>query len=153
MKKIIVLIVMLSMLLLMSATVSARGDDRDRQHRHRHDNNKKYHRVHYKDRDYERHLPFRWHDRFYSMRDHHRLERIQHDEWRHRFPGLQAYRSHGHHGFWHHGRYVKDAIFFFNRDHELVSIGYMHNGLFIHFRSDDDYSEDDDSFFLAWWNN
>jgi hypothetical protein len=29
----------------------------------------------------------------------------------------------------------------------------MHNGLFIHIRADHEYEENDDSFFLAWWNN
>jgi hypothetical protein len=54
-------------------------------------------------------------------------------------------------GFWYHGERVKDAVLFFNDADELVSCGFMHNGLFIFIREDDQGYESDDDFFLGWW--
>jgi hypothetical protein len=143
----LILIVTLSVLMMISVTASAAHGHKDRGN-----HNNKWHRTHYNDVDSERGLPFVWHEHYDSMRENHHLERVYDREMDHRFPGLRAYRWSGHEGFWHHGNYVKDAVFFFDKNDEMVSVGYMANGVFIHFRENHESYENQDSFFFAWFN-
>lgn len=144
MKKQWIVMAGLSVLMLASATASAHDWDDER-----YNENHNWRHVHH-DRDAERRLPFSWHDRYDAMREHHRLERIRNWEWEHRFPGLSAYRWSGP-GFWHNGHYVKDAVFFYDENDELVSVGYMVNGVFVHFRDDHRAFEQRDSFFVSFF--
>lgn len=133
--------------MLMSVTASANDWHRDRNF----DRDRNWHQTHHNDIESERDLPFAWHERYDSMREHHHLERVYDRGMEHRFPGLHAYRWSSHRGFWHHGNYVEDAIFFYDRNNELISVGYMHDGVFIHFRDDHESYENHDSFFLSWF--
>ncbi|BBB90370.1 MAG TPA: hypothetical protein PKA28_12660 [Methylomusa anaerophila] len=158
MKKLLLFVVTLSVLLLMSVTVSARDqhnrghyNDKGRGQYQHYDNNSKWHRTYHNDYDADKKLPFKWHERYNSMRGRYQLERIQDREWNNRFPGYRAYKWHNNEGFWHHGHYVTDAVFFYDGDDQLISVGYMANGVFIHFRADHDAYENNDSFFLSWW--
>jgi hypothetical protein len=137
---------MISTLVLMSVTASAHD-----WHDGHYDNDKNWIHTHHNGLAAERGLPFAWHERFNSMREHHHLERIYDREWSDRFPGLHAYRWSSPKGFWHHGNYVKDAVFFYDENDELVSVGYMENGVFINFREDHESYENHDSFFLSWF--
>jgi hypothetical protein len=85
------------------------------------------------------------------MKEHHHLKRIYDREWGDRFPGLHAYGWSSQEGFWHHGHYVKNAVFFYDENEELVSVGYMANGVFINFREDHESYENHDSFFFSWF--
>jgi hypothetical protein len=134
----------LSTFMLTCATASAYDWDDER-----YKNNQHWRHVHH-DRNYERRLPFTWHERYDAMREHHRLARIHDQEWAHRFPGLHAYRWSGQ-GFWHNGHYVKDAVFLYDDNDELVSVGYMANGAFIHFRDDHRSFENKESFFISFF--
>lgn len=100
-------------------------------------------------------LPFAWHDRYRQFHWRHHLERVHDREMLHHFPGLHAYRWHGdngyHHGFWHDGHYVRNAILFFDEDDELVSFGYMANGVFVYVRDDNEVYRNHDRFFISWW--
>lgn len=99
---------------------------------------------------------FGWHERHdrYAA-DHYRMVRIRDREWAERFPGLRAYRWYDRRGqgFWYRGHCVTDAVFFYNRNDELVSVGFMHNGNFIFIRDDRSSYENHDSFFLSWWSS
>lgn len=148
MRRMLILIVTLSVLMMISVTASAAHGHKDRGN-----HNNKWHRTHYNDADSERGLPFVWHEHYDSMRGNHHLERVYDREMDHRFPGLHAYRWSSHEGFWHHGNYVKDAVFFFDKNNEMVSVGYMANGVFIHFRENHESYENQDSFFFAWFNH
>ena len=170
MKKLLLIIIALSVLMVMSMTASARDrdrgrdDDRDKhrqrvhqgnghksQQSHRYGDDRNWRNTHREDHDSVRHLPFKWHDHYDSIQERYFMERIHDGEWEHRFPGVHGRRWHGNNGFWHHGHYVTDAVFFFNDDNRLVSIGYMSNGVFIHFREDNESYENRDSFFFSWW--
>lgn len=144
MKKLLILSVALAVLMLTSLTASAHDWGS-------YENDSNWHHSRHTDIEAERGMPFGWHDSYESMREHHRLERIHDREWEHRFPGLHAYRWNGHEGFWHHGHYVTDAVLFFDDNNELVSVGYMADGVFIHFREDHETYENHDSFFISWW--
>ncbi|MDR3590389.1 MAG: hypothetical protein P4N41_12120 [Negativicutes bacterium] len=146
-KRAFILVLALSLLLLLSVTASAQHDWQNDRH---YDNDSNWQHTHHHDYQPESQLPFRWHDRYASMREHHRLERIYDRDWGHRFPGLRAYRWHGQ-GFWHHGHFVDDAVLFFDEDNELVSVGYLSDGAFIYLRDDHEVYENRDSFFLSWW--
>lgn len=146
MKKTILLVLTLSFLMLMSVTASAH--DWHNNSPYDHDGN--WHRTHQNDSEPERGLPFAWHEHYKSMSKHYHLERIEDREWAHRFPGLHAYRWSGHNGFWHQGHYVKDAVLFFDEHNELVSVGYIADGVFIQFRDDHESYENHDSFFISW---
>lgn len=159
MKKMLFLIITLSVFMLMSVTASAHGwqDDNNRDDNHHRDRHHHYsddsgwHRTHDNDYRSERDLPFRWHDSYRSMYRQHHLERIYDRDWNDRFPGSHAYRWHNDQGFWHHGHYVTEAVFFYDDNDELISIGYMADGVFIHFREDHESYENHDSFYLSWW--
>jgi hypothetical protein len=142
MKKMFILVTAISILLLTSLTASAHQWDS-------YDNDSHWRYRHHSSYEYERGLPFAWHDRFVTVREHHRLVRVHDHEWNRRFPGLHAYKWSGP-GFWHEGRYVTDAVLFFDSNDELVSIGYMADGVFIHFREDHRTYENHDSFFFSW---
>jgi hypothetical protein len=146
MKKTMIMILTLSVLLSLSVTASAHDWQNDRHY----NNDASWRNTHHNDYHSERGMPFSWHTRYHSMRDRHHLQRIEHRDWDRRFPGLRAYRWNGE-GFWHHGHYVSDAVLFFDRDNELVSVGYMHDGAFIFFREDHQSYESRDSFFVSWW--
>jgi hypothetical protein len=146
MRKVLSLLLTLSVLMLMSVTASAHD-----WHNDPYDNDSHWVHRHHNDAESERGLPFAWHEHLNSMREHHHLERVYDREWNDRFPGLHAYRWYGHEGFWHHGHYVKDAVFFYDENDELVSVGYMADGVFIHFREDHESYENHDSFFFSWF--
>lgn len=146
MKKALMLMFTLSILLLMPVSVNAYD-----WHKGRYDNDDNWHRTHYNDYRSERELPFRWHENYDRMRQHHRLHRIHDRELEDRFSGLHAYRWHSDEGFWHHGHYVNNAICFFDENDELVSVGYMVNGVFVYFREDHKSYETQEKFFLLWW--
>lgn len=146
MKKICWLLIVVFVLSL-SATVSAKPHHHRKPHHWSHPayHSNGWHRGHYE------HVPFRWHEHRGNF--HYRLDRVHDYAWNDRFPGLHSYRWRDHHsdGFWYHGRRVTDAMFFYNDDDELVSIGFMHNGAFVFLRDDDECFESDDSFFFTWW--
>ncbi|MCE5285632.1 MAG: hypothetical protein LLG02_07275 [Pelosinus sp.] len=144
MKKQWIVMAGMSVLMLASATASAHDWQDDRYNKDHHWRQVKHNHV-----NVERGLPFAWHERYDSMRERHHLERIENREWEQRFPGLHAYRWSGREGFWHNGHYVKDAVLFYDQNHELVSVGYMANGVFIHFRDDHRSFENRDSFFVS----
>ena len=150
MKKLLLLVLALSVLAT-SGTVSAH----DRNHKEK--NHPRQESRWQDDRhEHERDMPFRWHERFERLaQNHHRAERIHDYEFGHRFPGLRAYRWHDDHdrGFWHTGHIIKDAVLFYNDSDELVSYGYMRDGVFIVINDDDSTHEHHDSFFLSWWNH
>ncbi|AIF52816.1 hypothetical protein [Pelosinus sp. UFO1] len=146
MKRIVMLILTISVLMMMSVTASAAHGHKDRGN---HDNG--WHRTHHNDVEAERGLPFAWHERYDSMRGNYHLERVYDRDMDDRFPGLRAYRWSGHEGFWHHGHYVKDAVFFFNTNDEIVSVGYMADGVFISFRENHESYENHDSFYFSWF--
>lgn len=150
MKKISNIILTFATVMLLAVPVSAQDRHNDRHHDNNNNNNN-WHRTHYNDEDSERGVPFKWHSNYNSIRVHNRIERIHDREWDHRFPGLQVYSWSDHRGFWHHGHYVQEAVLFFNSDHELVSIGYMADGVFIHFRADHESYENNDPFFHERW--
>lgn len=145
MKKALLIALAFSVLTTSAAvTVQARGHD-DRPHQET-----RWER----DSDHERDMPFRWHERRdHFTHDNHRMERIHDNRFNNRFPGLRAYRWHDAHGRWfrHNGHIVRDAVLFYNDSDELVSFGYMNNGVFIMIRDDDSINEDHDSFFVSWW--
>jgi hypothetical protein len=163
MRKIRIIMITLSMLLAMAVTASAyhhNDDDQPPPHRNSHyDDHYDHHDNHHDDWRHEyredhysdRSLPFRWHDHRDYMEKHYRLERIDDRGWHDRFPGEHAYRWHSNSGFWHHGDHVTDAVLFFDNDGRLISIGYRSNGVFIHFREDNRFSECHDEFFFSWW--
>ncbi|WP_156478558.1 hypothetical protein [Anaerosporomusa subterranea] len=167
-----IILLMLVLVVAFSATASAKphdhwkDDDRSyRSERHdKHDRNDRYEKRNsrwdhpsYRNNSWRKTqhaaLPFTWYehrDRFY--RPGHTIERIHDNRWSNRFPGLYAYRwqdIHGN-GFWYQGRYVRDAVMFYNDSDELVSVGFMHNGAFLFIRDDDGGYENRDSFFLSW---
>lgn len=165
-----IILLMLVLVVVFSATASAKPNDHrkdDQRYRNeRHERNDRYERNNkhkkwdhpsYRSNSWHKTqhaaLPFTWYehrDRFY--RPGHRIERIHDNRWSNRFPGLYAYRwqdIHGN-GFWYQGRYVKDAVMFYNDSDELVSVGFMHNGAFLFIRDDDGGYENRDSFFLSW---
>lgn len=144
MKKLMIPILAASILSLTSLTASAHEWGY-------YDNDSNWRHAHHNSYESERGLPFGWHDRYESIRVHHRMERIHDREWRHRFPGLHAYRWHGNEGFWNHGRYVTDAVLFFDDNNQLVSVGYMSDGVFIQIREDHETYENHDSFYFSWW--
>jgi len=128
-------------------------DDRNKQRRyfHRYHDDNNWRHIRHADYEFERGLPFGWYDHYDSIIDRHYLKRIYDWEWEHRFPGTHAYRWCGEGGFWYHGRYINDAVLFFDDDNRLISIGYMFDDVFIHIREDHDVYENHDSFFLRWW--
>lgn len=146
MKKLLLIILSLSVLMLLSVTASAYD-----WHNDPYDNDSHWVHSRHNDVESERGLPFAWHEHYSSMREHHHLERIEDREWNDRFPGLHAYRWSNHEGFWHHGHFVTDAVFFYDDNDELVSVGYMADGVFVSFRDDHECYENHDSFFLSWF--
>ena len=158
-----VLVVMALAILILPVSASARphhgGDDHQHKYRsesghhtnynHRyHDDRQWRHSRHEADSRYDN--PFDWHEHYQNIRSRHHLERLDNHEWHHRFPGTVAHRWHSDRGFWHRGNHVTDAVFFFSEDNRLVSIGYVANGVFIHFREDSNCYENSDSFLIAW---
>lgn len=146
MKRIVMLILTISVLMMMSVTASA-----DHRHKDRGNHDNGWHRTHRNDVEAERGLPFAWHERYDSMRGNYHLERVYDRDMDDRFPGLRAYRWSGHEGFWHHGHYVKDAVFFYNSNDEIVSVGYMADGVFISVRENHESYENHDSFYFSWF--
>lgn len=155
MKRKIILLLMVFVLAI-SASASAKPKDRDWD---RQDNHSKWKHSSYTSEKWHsiRHdrLPFTWHERrdYLIHRPGYKLDRVYDWEWNHRFPGLHAYRWHDTRGegFWYQGRRVSDAVMFYDESDELVSIGFMHNGVFLFIRDDDNGFENRDSFFLSWW--
>jgi len=167
MKKIIVLFLAL-FVLTASATVSAKShhhqdtDDKHQnngrqeasyeKHKHHDWSHEAYYDNHWQKGTYES-FSFGWHersDRFEPER--YRMEYIHDQGWRNRFPGLHPYHWEDRHGegFWYRGHHVKKAMFFYNDADELVSIGFMHNGVFIFVRDDHSAYRNHDSFFISW---
>lgn len=151
MKKVFLVSLML-LILGLAATASAQ----DRHHGGRHDWSRTEYR-HSSWRDTPHHaVNVTWYQhRNYYARDRYRMERISDPGWHHRFPGLRPYRWHDRHGegFWYRGHRVTDAVFFYNNNDELVSIGFMHRGAFIFVREDHNDFENRDGFFLSWWSS
>jgi len=143
----------LSALLLLSVSASADARHRDRDDDRRdHRQHDRYEKRNQHDNGVKRGLPFTWHSAGYAHRTDHHMEEIHDYEWHHRFPGQRAYRWAGHEGFWHHGRYITDAVLFYDHNDRLTSFGYMHDGVFIRVSQGNDGHEDRDSFFFAWFN-
>ncbi|MBP2627306.1 MAG: hypothetical protein H6Q68_2017 [Firmicutes bacterium] len=99
-------------------------------------------------------MPFNWHQKFDRYSSDYQMEPIHVREWNDRFPGLHPFRwmDRRGEGFWYRNQRILDAIMFYNDSEELVSIGFIHDGLFIMLRDDDQCYENHDSFFLSWWN-
>jgi hypothetical protein len=144
MRKMLILVLTMAVLTSMSATVSANWGSY-------YSSGENWSVSFHQDSEGERGLPFGWHERYENMRYHHHLERVYDWEWEHRFPGTHIYRWHDYHGFWHHGHFVTDALFFYNHDGELVSVGYFADGVFFHFRDDHECYQSRDSFYVSWW--
>lgn len=175
MKRIIVLVLMLFVLSLCNvASARPYHHDRDGSHHgdgppptylkdgghshsqgkfHRHDWSHPAYRHHYWRHQGHGPLPFHWYQhRSYFLPHHYRMEFIDDWEWQERFPGLRAYkwRDFGP-GFCYRGERIKDVVLYYNDADELVSCGFMHNGLFVFIRDDDHGYESDDAFFSGWW--
>lgn len=167
MKRKIILLLMVFVIAL-SATASAKphqGKDDDRpSYRNEKRENSSHRKQKWENSSYRsekwhkiqhENLPFTWYehrDRMYRPGRY--VERVYDNEWNRRFPGLQAYKwrdSRGE-GFWYQGRHISDAVMFYNDSDELVSVGFMHNGVFLFIREDNSGFENHDSFFLSWWN-
>lgn len=147
MKK-LVLIFLALMVLAMASGASAKERHHDWSNS-RFEHNK-WHKIEYTQKQG---MPFRWHDnREHMMHDNSRMERIYDDRMRERFPGLRAYKWFGGHdrGLHYQGRYVKDAIMFYNDSDELVSVGFMNHGKFVLLRDDDRNYESRDEFLSSW---
>jgi hypothetical protein len=160
MKRVLALLLAAALVLGMAATALA-ADRHGHHGRHgRHDRHGHHDRMGHYDRgryDHDR----GGHEKFFGWHDHHRtfgrhhMERIRDRAIERRHPGLHAYRWHGygdrHEGFWHNGRWIVDAILFFNDDDEVVGFGYMDGGVFIYVREGGGYEEQDPFFFLRWF--
>lgn len=153
MKKVLMLVIFLSMMLMVSVSTASAYHDW-------HHDSQPYDRGGYgwqhNDRQFQDRLPFGWHENYYQMREHHRFEAIHDRDWDGRFPGLHAYRWYGNNqysGFWCNGIYVRDAVFFFDNDNQLAGFGYFRDGVFIMVREDNQYYENRDEFFFSWWNH
>jgi hypothetical protein len=141
-KRVLILVLTLSMLLIMSMTANAdswgfyynSGDN--------------WRQTHHDDATSEGGLPFRWHQNRAAWSGHTQLKVIYDRRWTDRFPGSHAYRWHDDVGFRHHGHMVRDAVFFYDDNDQLISVGYWANGVFIHFRADHSCYESTDSFFV-----
>ncbi|MBP2643188.1 MAG: hypothetical protein H6Q67_1075 [Firmicutes bacterium] len=142
MKRSLVTCITLSGLMLFSVTASA--------HEWPNDNDGNWYRVHNR-HEADNKLPFAWNDSYKHMRQIHHLKPIHDRSWENRFPGLRAYRGRIAEGFWHNGHYVKEAVFFFNARNELVSVGYVSDGVFVQMREDHKSFENKDKFFAMWW--
>jgi len=123
-------------------------DQREYQERHHDWSHSAYNNENWRHSEnrFEGSFPFGWHDphdRYYG-------ERVDDDEWSGRFPGLRSYKWHGE-GFLYRGNHVTDTVLFYNDSDELVSVGFMHDGMFIFIRDDGGSYENNDSFLLAWW--
>lgn len=121
-------------------------------HNHHDWSHEAYHDKHWQKGTYES-ISFGWHersDRFEPER--YRMEYTHDEGWRSRFPGLRPYHWEDRHGegFWYRGHHVKKAMFFYNDADELVSIGFMHNGVFLFIRDDHSAYRNHDSFFISW---
>lgn len=130
-------------------------NDNQQQHEDQRDYQKGYHdwshsaynneNWRHSEMQFEGSFPFGWHDphdRYYG-------DRVDDNEWAGRFPGLRPYQWRGE-GFWYHNKHVTDAMLFYNDSDELVSVGFMHDGVFIFIRDDGHSYENHDSFFLVW---
>jgi hypothetical protein len=137
------ILILMAFILVMSSTLTASAHSR-----HHNWSHWAYHHKHWRHTGFRIHinLPFRWHEHH----RHHNVVRIYDDGWSHRFPGLHAYRWHGA-GFWYRDHYVTNAVLLYNHSGELVSVGFMRNGVFILVRDDDQSYENHDSFFSTWW--
>lgn len=147
----VILLVLLLTVFALPAAASARGA-------YHHDwSHRSYHRDswHHTDYGHDRSWNFRWHERRDRFRvSDYRMDRIYDRRWDDRFPGLHAYRWYDRRGegFWYRGHRITDAVLFYDRSDELVSVGFWHNGAFIFVRDDDDCYESHDSFLIAWHN-
>jgi len=150
----------LSALLVLSVNASAdarpnkdRDDDYRSQRQHeRHQQDQRGNEPQRHDNGVKRGMPFQWQEHVSTHQQHHYMNRIDDHEWNNRFPGLRSYRWSGQEGFWHNGRYVQDAVLFYDQSDCLTSFGYMNNGVFILVNQDNDGHQDNDSFFFAWFN-
>lgn len=98
-------------------------------------------------------MPFKWHERRQNFSpEHHRMERVEDRDMNDRFPGEHPYRWHDRRGegFMYHGHRVTDAVFFYDDSDELISIGFIHDGVFIRIHADNGEERSPDSFFLSW---
>ena len=144
MKKIVKKVVVYSMVGLLNLGLGASVIEASPWHDNR--DNQRYEQP---DRDYS--MPFKWHERRENFaQKHHRMERIHDRAFTNRFAGLHSYRWHDRHGegFWYHGHRITDAVFFYNDADELVSIGFMHEGVFIRINADCGEERNHDHFFF-----
>jgi hypothetical protein len=158
MKGVLALLLALAMAASVTATALAKGDDKGHYGKDRHGHHDRYDQG---DRDrghndgHDKHFrPFKWRDHHRSFDKHH-MERIHDRNIERHHPGLHAYKWRGYgdgrEGFWHNGHHVRDAILFFNDEDEVVSFGYMRDGVFIYVREDEGFEERDPFFFLQWF--
>jgi len=99
-------------------------------------------------------MPFKWHQKFDHYSPHYHMEPIYGHEWNDRFPGLHLFRWQDRRGegFWYRNQRIVDAMMFYDDSDELVSIGFVHDGIFVMLRDDEECYENNESFFLSWWN-
>ncbi|HWQ62221.1 MAG TPA: hypothetical protein VN521_07910 [Negativicutes bacterium] len=153
MKRVLALFLALAITLSISATALAKWDDKGHHGRDRQGHHDRVDRG-----DQDRHgghdIPFKWRDHHRTFDKHH-MERIHDSNIERHHPGLHAYRWRGYgenrDWFWHNGHEVHDAIFFFDDNEEVVSFGYMRDGVFIFVREGGDFEERDPFFFLRWF--
>lgn len=154
------LVLSLFMMMMMMTTASAdtwknnvqrdtdQSDNNEKHFNHRYREGGDWQRTHHQDFSGEQGMPFRWHEHREGIR-HDRFEPMHDHEWESRFPGQHPHRWHSDEGFWHHGHHVNDAVLFFDDNGELVSVGYVVDGVFVHFREDHECYESHDSFFMS----
>lgn len=149
MKRLVSLLLIVCVLITATPVTFAAGWGHDRYQGHgdRHDGGDRHVQ---RDNRHDDRMPFRWGDHRSEFRNH-RMEAMHDGRWEHRYPGLRGYHWRGygddHRGFWHNGRYVNDAVVFFDRHERFSGYGYMRDGVFVHVR-EDGCSEDRDAFFL-----
>jgi len=113
--------------------------------------------------DQQHQYPFRWHQKRARFLRSSRMERINQPEWHDKFPGMHIYRWHGEpggnggpegpgdDGFMYRDHWITDAVFFYDDEDELVSVGFMCDGVFVRISADHDEEISRDAFFAWWW--
>jgi len=97
--------------------------------------------------------PYRWHERLADFSpDKCRMDRIDDPRWADRFPGKRLYKWHDRRGegFAYHGRHINDAVFCYDVSDELVSIGFVFDGVFVIINADRGEERPHEPFFLDW---
>jgi hypothetical protein len=160
MKRLICLVLVLTMLFSLSAVVLAAPPDRGPGDRHEQRHERNRHEPRHEQRhDQDRHYrpgdrdpgPLRWREHRRDFEGHH-MRPIRDRNLERRYPGLHGYKWQGHgdsrRGFWHNDRYVNDGIVFFDNDDRMAGFGYMANNSFIFVDENGHHEDRDDLIFM-----